>query len=168
MLRERCKDILQGELDVISLSNDMIKTMHQADGIGLAAPQIGLDKRIFVVDGSSLEDEEMKDFKKIFINPTVHNETGDSWEFNEGCLSIPGIRGAVERKSMIEISYYDEHWNRKKEHFSGMQARVIQHEYDHIEGKLFIDYLPSIKRKLIKNKLAEISKGKCDVNYKVK
>ena len=110
----------------------------------------------------------MKGFKKVFINPKILDESGEPWEFDEGCLSIPGIRGEVKRKSEIELSYFDENWIKKKECFSGMQARVIQHEYDHIEGKLFIDYLSAIKRKLIKNKLLEISKGNCDVNYNVK
>ena len=142
--------------------------MSKADGIGLAAPQIGIAKRIFVVDGTSLEDEEMSSFKKVFINPIILNEDGDEWEFEEGCLSIPGVRGGVFRKSEILIRYFDENWNQKEESYNGMKARVIQHEYDHIEGKLFVDYLSSIKRKLIKNKLLEISKGNCDVSYKVK
>tara|TARA_B100000214_G_C23810858_1_gene554863 strand:- start:59 stop:598 length:540 start_codon:yes stop_codon:yes gene_type:complete len=168
VLREKCKDIVPSKIDVKTLSEDMFETMHSADGIGLAAPQIGISKRMFVVDGSSLDSEEMKGFKKVFINPKIVDESGEPWEFDEGCLSIPGIRGEVKRKSEIELSYFDENWIQKKECFSGMQARVIQHEYDHIEGKLFIDYLSAIKRKLIKNKLLEISKGNCDVNYYVK
>tara|TARA_Y100000816_G_scaffold167270_1_gene119900 strand:- start:107 stop:646 length:540 start_codon:yes stop_codon:yes gene_type:complete len=168
VLREKCKDIVPRKIDVKTLSEDMFETMHSADGIGLAAPQIGISKRMFIVDGSSLDSEEMKDFKKVFINPKIVDESGEPWEFDEGCLSIPGIRGEVKRKSEIELSYFDENWIKKKECFSGMQARVIQHEYDHIEGKLFIDYLSAIKRKLIKNKLLEISKGNCDVNYNVK
>ncbi len=167
VLREKCKDIVPGKIDVKSLSEDMFETMHNADGIGLAAPQIGISKRIFVVDGTSLDNEEMKNFKKVFINPKLVNESGKSWGFDEGCLSIPGIREEVKRKSDIEVSYFDENWNERKEYFSGMQARVIQHEYDHIEGKLFIDYLSALKRKLIKNKLLEITKGNCDVNYNV-
>ena len=168
ILRKSCQDIVEGDIDVKTLSEDMFKTMHQADGIGLAAPQIGIAKRIFVVDGSLLEDEDMISFKKVFINPVILKESGDFWEFEEGCLSIPGIRGGVKRRSDIEISYFDENWTKKTETFSGMRARVIQHEYDHIEGKLFIDYLPSIKKKLIKSKLTEISKGNCEVNYKIK
>lgn len=168
VLREACENIVKGELDVISLSNDMFKTMSNADGIGLAAPQIGISKRIFVVDGTTLEDEEMSSFKKVFINPVILGEEGDEWEFEEGCLSIPGVRGGVFRKSDILIRYFDETWNEIEESYSGMKARIIQHEYDHIEGKLFVDYFSPIKRKLIKNKLSEISKGKCDVSYKVK
>tara|TARA_B100000902_G_C27019943_1_gene769085 strand:+ start:75 stop:620 length:546 start_codon:yes stop_codon:yes gene_type:complete len=168
VLREKCNDLIKGDTDIISLSKDMFETMSKADGIGLAAPQIGIAKRIFVVDGTSLEDEEMSSFKKVFINPIIINEDGDEWEFEEGCLSIPGVRGGVFRKSEILIRYFDENWNQKEESYNGMKARVIQHEYDHIEGKLFVDYLSSIKRKLIKNKLLEISKGNCDVSYKVK
>lgn len=168
VLRQACENIVKGELDVINLSNDMFETMSQADGIGLAAPQIGISKRIFVVDGTSLEDEEMSSFKKVFINPIILKENGDDWEFEEGCLSIPGVRGGVFRKSEILIRYFDENWTEKEEIFIGMKARIIQHEYDHIEGKLFVDYLSSIKRKLIKNKLSEISKGNYEVSYKVK
>jgi peptide deformylase len=142
--------------------------MSSADGIGLAAPQIGISKKIFVVDGSSLEDEEMSSFKKVFINPVLNNESGELWEFEEGCLSIPNVRGGVNRKSSIELTFFDENWNKITEVFKGMQARVIQHEYDHIQGKLFIDYLSPLKKKLIKNKLTEISKGNCEVSYKVK
>ena len=168
VLRERAVEIAKGEVDVKKLSEDMFETMHNADGIGLAAPQIGISKRIFVVDGSMLEDEEMKDFKEVFINPTIESETGDAWEFEEGCLSIPGVRGGVSRKSKIHITYFDEEWNKKTMEYDGMRARVIQHEFDHINGKLFVDYLPSLKRKLLKNKLSEILRGKVDVNYNVK
>ena len=168
VLRDACENIEKGELDVLNLSNDMFETMSQADGIGLAAPQIGISKRIFVVDGTSLDDDEMSSFKKVFINPTILEEEGDEWEFEEGCLSIPGVRAGVFRKSEILIRYFDENWIEKEEKYMGMKARIIQHEYDHIEGKLFVDYLSSIKRKLIKNKLSEISKGNCEVSYKVK
>ena len=168
VLREECKKIIKGEVDVINLSNDMFETMSQADGIGLAAPQIGISKRIFVVDGTTLEDKEMSSFKKVFINPVILGEDGDEWEFEEGCLSIPGVRGGVFRKSDILIRYFDENWNEIEESYSGMKARIIQHEYDHIDGKLFVDYFSSNKKKINKNKLSEISKGKCDVSYKVK
>jgi len=168
VLRERAVEIVKGEVDVKKLSEDMFETMHNADGIGLAAPQIGVSKRIFVVDGSMLEDEDMKDFKEVFINPSIESETGDAWEFEEGCLSIPGVRGGVSRKSKIHITYFDEEWNKKTMEYDGMRARVIQHEFDHINGKLFVDYLPSLKRKLLKNKLSEILRGKVDVNYNIK
>ena len=115
-----------------------------------------------------LEDEKMKNFKKVFINPKIISESGEDWGFEEGCLSIPSIRENISRKTDIEITYFDENWNQFTDHFDGMKARVIQHEYDHIQGKLFTDYLPSLKRKLLANKLNEISKGKCEVNYQVK
>ena len=110
----------------------------------------------------------MKNFKLVFIYPILNSESVYFWEFEEGCLSIPNIKENIFRKSEVEITYFDENWNKFTEKFSGMRARVIQHEYDHIEGKLFTDYLPSIKKKLIRSKLNEISKGKCDVKYKIK
>tara|TARA_B100000941_G_scaffold191172_1_gene137831 strand:- start:1993 stop:2532 length:540 start_codon:yes stop_codon:yes gene_type:complete len=168
VLREKSEEIIKGELDINKLSEDMFETMHNAEGIGLAAPQVGISKRIFVVDGSLLEDEEMKDFKQVFINPNIESESGKTWDFEEGCLSIPNVRGNISRKSNLVITYFDLGWNKKTEEFDGMRARVIQHEFDHINGKLFVDYLPSIKKKIIKNKLSEIMKGKVDVNYKVK
>tara|TARA_B100002052_G_C15709233_1_gene518775 strand:+ start:164 stop:709 length:546 start_codon:yes stop_codon:yes gene_type:complete len=168
VLREKCSDIIKGEIDTKILSDDMFETMSHADGIGLAAPQIGIPKRMFVVDGSSLDDKDLSSFKKVFINPKIEDQHGDEWEFEEGCLSIPGVRGVVLRKPNITISYFDENWISRKESFTGMKARVIQHEYDHIEGKLFVDYLSPLKRKLIKNKLSEISRGNCDVSYQVK
>ncbi len=167
VLRKKCDKINKDDLDIKNLANDMFETMAKADGIGLAAPQIGISKQIFVVDGSTLEDEEMASFKRVFINPVLYHE-GDLWEFEEGCLSIPNVRGGVNRKSTIEITYYDENWVKRTEAFKGMQARIIQHEYDHIQGKLFVDYFSSLKRKLIKNKLLEISKGNTDVSYEVK
>ena len=168
VLRKKADEIKRDEIDVKKLSDDMFETMENADGIGLAAPQIGISKRIFVVDGTMLEDEKMKNFKKVFINPTIISESGEDWDFEEGCLSIPNIRENISRKTDIEITYFDENWNQFTEHFDGMRARVIQHEFDHIQGKLFTDYLPSLKRKLLANKLNEISRGKCDVNYQVK
>ena len=168
VLRKIADEIKRDETDVKKLSDDMFETMENADGIGLAAPQIGISKRIFVVDGTMLEDEKMKNFKKVFINPKIISESGEDWGFEEGCLSIPSIRENISRKTDIEITYFDENWNQFTDHFDGMRARVIQHEYDHIQGKLFTDYLPSLKRKLLANKLNEISKGKCEVNYKVK
>ena len=168
VLRRRADEILEGEIDLKGLSNDMFETMHSAEGIGLAAPQIGISKRIFVVDGSMLEDEDMKKFKQVFINPVIEDESGEVWSFEEGCLSIPNVRGDVGRRSVIKITYYDESWQKKTEEFGGMRARVIQHEFDHIEGKLFVDYLSPIKKKLLKNKLSEIMKGKVKTHYKVK
>jgi peptide deformylase len=142
--------------------------MHGASGIGLAAPQIGKSIRLFVVDGTGLEEEEgMEGFKKAFINPTILEETGEKWEFEEGCLSIPNIREKVSRKDTLTIRYYDEDWNLHEEEYDGMKARIIQHEYDHIEGKLFVDYLTPLKKRLLKGKLADISKGKVDTEYRI-
>lgn len=167
VLRQRAKDIEQGT-DLTQLITDMMETMHAASGIGLAAPQIGKSIRLFVVDGTSLEEEPgMEDFKKAFINPTILEEVGQPWDFEEGCLSIPNIREKVSRKEKLRIRYYDEGWNLKEEEYDGMKARIIQHEYDHIEGKLFVDYLPSLKKRLLKGKLSDISKGKVDTEYRI-
>lgn len=168
VLRIKASEIKKDGLDIIKLSNDMFETMYSADGIGIAAPQIGLSLRIFVVDTSSLKKEGIDDFKKVFINPEIISETGESWDFEEGCLSIPNIKESVSRKKSVAISYFDEHWNFFTETFGGMMARIIQHEYDHIEGKLFTDYTSPLKKKLIKGKLLSISKGIYDVPYKVK
>jgi len=142
--------------------------MHAAHGIGLAAPQIGKGIRLFIVDGTTLEDEpKLKDFKKVFVNPVMLNEDGKPWPFEEGCLSIPNIREEIERPEKIRIKYFDEDWNEHEEEFDGMKARIIQHEYDHIEGKLFIDYLTPLKKRMLKGKLADISKGEVDTEYRI-
>jgi peptide deformylase len=167
VLRQRAKDIEQGT-DLKQLIDDMFETMHGASGIGLAAPQIGKSIRLFIVDGTVLEDEEgMENFKKTFVNPEILEEVGTPWEFEEGCLSIPNIRENVSRKERLKIRYYDENWNLHEEEYDGMKARIIQHEYDHIEGKLFVDYLPALKKRLLKGKLADISKGKVDTEYRI-
>jgi peptide deformylase len=147
---------------------DMYETMYAAHGIGLAAPQIGKSIRLFVVDGTTLEEEPtLKDFKQAFINPVIFKETGTEWEFEEGCLSIPNIREEVSRKEKINVKYFDVNWQLKEEEFSGMKARIIQHEYDHIEGKLFIDYLTPLKKRMLKGKLSDISKGDVDTEYRI-
>lgn len=167
VLRQRAKDIPSGT-DVKQLVSDMFETMHGASGIGLAAPQIGKSVRLFVVDGSSLEEEpDMQDFKKVFINPTMLEELGTPWEFEEGCLSIPNIREKITRKEKLKIRYYDEDWTLHEEEYDAMKARIIQHEYDHIEGKLFLDYLTPLKKRLLKGKLADISKGKVETEYRI-
>lgn len=167
VLRQKAKDIEQGT-DLKQLVEDMFETMHGASGIGLAAPQIGKSIRLFVVDGSVLEDEPgMEEFKKAFVNPTILEEDGTPWEFEEGCLSIPNIREKVSRKEKLRIRYFDENWVEHNEEYDGMKARIIQHEYDHIEGKLFVDYLPALKKRLLKGKLADISKGKVDTEYRI-
>jgi peptide deformylase len=151
----------------------MFETMHSAQGIGLAAPQIGISIRVFVVDGTSLDKdadeakEGLDTFKKAFINPVMIEEQGNPWEFEEGCLSIPNIRENIMRQSKIRIKYYDESWNLREEEYDGMKARVIQHEYDHIEGRLFIDYLTPLKKRLLKSKLTDISRGEVKTEYRI-
>src|ERR1700743_3686416 len=150
--------------------DDMYETMYGARGVGLAAPQVGHSTRLFVIDATPFADEEpeLKDFKKVFINACIEEETGEEWAFNEGCLSIPDIREDVYRKATVRISYYDENWKHHDETFSGLAARVIQHEYDHIEGKLFTDKLSPLRKRLIEKKLNDISKGIVDVDYRMK
>lgn len=176
ILRKRAKLIEPGTLDVKALSETMYETMYAASGVGLAAPQIGQSIRMFIVDGEPLNDDEPEEdidktligFKKVFINPEIIEEAGDDWDFEEGCLSIPGIRGEVRRPEIIVIRYLDTDWNEHEEEYEGMAARIIQHEYDHLDGKLFTDYLPTLRRTLIKKKLADITKGKTDAEYKMK
>lgn len=167
VLRKRAEDIKK-DTDLKQLIQDMFETMHVASGIGLAAPQIGKGIRLFIVDGTSLNDEEdMSTFKKAFINPVIIEEHGEEWEFEEGCLSIPNIRENVARPESLTIRYFDEEWNEKEEQYGGMKARIIQHEYDHIEGKLFIDYLSPLKKRMLKGKLSDISKGEVDTEYRI-
>ena len=179
VLREECLEIEEGQ-DISKLVTNMFETMYGSQGVGLAGPQIGESLRIFIVDASPFSDDDSKDkakseklaelkgFKKVFVNPILEEESGNEWPFSEGCLSIPGIREDVERLSTIKISYFDENWNYFEETYDGIAARVIQHEYDHIEGILFTDHLNPLKRRLLKRKLNEISKGKVDVDYKMK
>ncbi len=152
------------------LIENMFETMYAARGVGLAAPQVGLSMRLFVIDATPFADEDdtLKDFKKVFINANILEEDGEEWPFNEGCLSIPDIREDINRKATLRLSYYDENFKHHEETFSGMAARVIQHEYDHIEGKLFTDKLSPLRKRLIEKKLNDISKGIVDVEYKMK
>ncbi|WP_031528955.1 peptide deformylase [Dyadobacter crusticola] len=177
ILRKPTRFVEKDEMDLKKLSEDMFETMHSANGVGLAAPQIGLNVRVFVVDATPFaekedEDDEpdlsLADFKKTFINPEILEETGKEWAFEEGCLSIPGIRGDVYRPETVRIRYRDIEWNEYEEVYSGMAARVIQHEYDHLLGKLFVDYLPTLKRQFIKKKLTDISKGNVDADYRMR
>lgn len=167
VLRKKAKEIENGT-DIKELVSDMFETMHGAHGIGLAAPQIGKGIRLFVVDGTTLEDEpKLADFKMVFVNPVMVDEQGEPWPFEEGCLSIPNIREVVVRPDKIRIRYFDEDWNAHEKNFDGMKARIIQHEYDHIEGKLFIDYLTPLKKRMLKGKLSDISKGEVDTEYRI-
>lgn len=155
----------------------MYETMYGAYGVGLAAPQIGLPIRIFLVDTSPFADDEsltkeeqeqLQNFKRTFINAEILEEEGDEWAFNEGCLSIPNVREDVFRKPVVKIKYQDENFETHTEEFDGLLARVIQHEYDHIEGVLFTDKISSFKKRLIKGKLANISKGKISIDYRMR
>ncbi len=178
VLREECEEIEEGA-DISQLIEDMFETMYASQGVGLAAPQIGKALRLFIVDASPFAEDEpaneeeaknmeaLKNFKRVFINPIIETEDGKEWAFSEGCLSIPNIREDVTRKSTITISYFDENWEFKEETLGGIAARVIQHEYDHIEGVLFTDYLNPLKKRLLKRKLEDIAKGKVKVGYRM-
>ncbi|RNC89529.1 MAG: peptide deformylase [Allomuricauda sp.] len=177
ILRKKCKEIDANYPKLAELLSNMFETMYHASGVGLAAPQIGVPIRLFLVDASPFADDEdlseeeqhsLKDFKKVFINATIKEETGTPWNFNEGCLSIPDIREDVSRKDTITISYQDENFENHTEVFNGLAARIIQHEYDHIEGILFTDKLSSLKKRLLKSRLEKISKGKINVDYKMR
>ena len=152
------------------LISDMWETMYHAKGVGLAAPQIGQAIRLFVVDTVQIQEEgeEAQGIKKVFINAEMIEEKGDFWTYEEGCLSIPNITGDVERKKAITIRYWDENFEEKTESYEGMNARVIQHEYDHIDGKLFIEKLNPLKKKLIQRKLENIRKGKVSADYRLR
>jgi peptide deformylase len=168
VLRKRAEEIPHNGIDVATLVADMFETMYAAHGIGLAAPQIGKSLRMFVVDGTSLEEEPaLKDFKKVFINPIILEEFSEPWNFEEGCLSIPNIREKISRKAKIKVRYFDEQWMLHEEELDGMKARIVQHEYDHLEGKLFLDYLSPLKKRMLKGKLTDISKGDVDTEYRI-
>ena len=175
VLKQEAEDIDKDFPNLDELIENMFETMYNAQGVGLAAPQIGKSIRLFIVDASPFgEDEEdedaqkVKDFKEVFINAEILEEYGDSWVFKEGCLSIPNIREDVSREDVIRIRYYDRDWNLQEKEFDGYAARIIQHEYDHIDGILFTDHLNPLKKRLLKRKLQDISKGDVDVSYRMK
>jgi peptide deformylase len=177
ILKTKAVNITSDYPELNKLINDMWETMYNANGVGIAAPQIGKSIRLFVIDASPFsEDKEisddeistLKNFKKVFINPEIIDETGDEWNFMEGCLSIPNIREDIKRKEKITIKYYNEFFEQIELDLEGLAARVVQHEYDHIEGVLFIDKLSSLKKKLLKGKLNDISKGKIKTEYKMR
>lgn len=170
VLRKKCKPIDKDYPELQKLIADMFETMEGSNGVGLAAPQIGRDIRLFVIDSRPLYRDEKQGtgVRKVFINAEMLNEYGDEWPFEEGCLSIPDIREDVSRNAKLKIRYQDENFETHEEEFDKVTARVIQHEYDHIEGVLFIDHISAFKRNLLKSKLAKISKGKIDVDYRMK
>lgn len=174
VLRKEGENIDSDYAGLQDLIDNMFETMYNAHGVGLAAPQIGLPIRLFVIDTSGFVDEGeedtegLKDFKKVFINAEIIEEGGDDFVFNEGCLSIPDIRGDVDRPERIIIRYRDREWQEHEETHEGLKARVIQHEYDHIDGILFTDHLSPLRRNMLKKKLNNISKGLVKVGYRMK
>lgn len=177
VLKRKADEIDPSYPNLKELIENMWETMYSAHGVGLAAPQIGVSIRLFVIDASPFVDEEemskeevktLQSFKKVFINPIILEEQGALWNFNEGCLSIPDVREDVSRKEQITLQYQDENFETHRITLEGLAARVVQHEYDHIEGVLFTDRISPLKRRLIKNRLASISKGAISVEYKMK
>jgi len=170
VLRKKAEEINRDYKDLTKLVQNMFDTMYHCSGVGLAAPQVGLSIRLFVVDASPFtEDEpEANGFKKVFINPQILDQDGKKWKFNEGCLSIPGVREDVERKDTITIRYQDINFETHTETYNGLRARIIQHEYDHIEGVLFTDYLTPLKKQLLKGRLNDIMKGRSDADYRMR
>lgn len=175
VLKKKAEEITSDYEGLDHLIDDMFETMYSASGVGLAAPQIGKSIRLFIVDASPFgeddddpEAEKVKDFVEVFINAQIIEQEGEEWAFQEGCLSIPNIREDVYREPRIKIRYYDREWNLQEKEFDGYAARIIQHEYDHIEGILFTDLLNPLKRRMLKGKLLDISKGIVDVKYRMK
>jgi len=167
VLKKTGREVTEKDLEG-DLIEDMFETMYAAGGVGLAAPQIGKSLNLFVIDSTPMEEDESKGLKGAFINTQIIEESGDPWAFEEGCLSIPGVREDVNRQPEVRIKYRDEHFEEKEETFTGVIARIIQHEYDHTQGVLFTDYLSPLKKRLLKGRLANISKGKVDADYRVK
>ena len=179
VLRQMGEDIDKDYPNLNGLIEDMFETMYKASGVGLAAPQIGLPIRLFIVDASPFAEPDddgnieekakgLENFKKVFINAEIVEEDGEEWGFEEGCLSIPKIREEVFREERVRITYYDQDWNFHDEVYDGYAARIIQHEYDHIDGVLFTDHLKPLRKRIIQRKLKDISNGKVDVDYRMK
>lgn len=172
VLRKETEEIDANYPDLKQLIADMFETMYHSKGVGLAAPQIGLPIRLFIVDAAGFNEDgeapELEGFKRVFINPIIIEEKGKEWKFEEGCLSIPGIREEVSRKPELTIEYYNEKFELVEEKLDGLGARVVQHEYDHIEGILFIDKINPLKKQLIKSRLNAITKGEIKVGYRMK
>lgn len=172
ILRKTGVDIDKDYPDLSKLIDDMFATLENAKGVGLAAPQVGKSIRLFIVDGSPFaeddENPELKEFRKIFINAHILEEKGEEWAYSEGCLSIPKIREDVKRKPTLRMKYLDENFVAHEETFTGIPARIIQHEYDHIDGKLFIDRINTLRRTLLKSRLSDITKGNVEIEYKMR
>ncbi len=168
-LRKIAIDIDKDYPDLDNLIESMFETMYQSNGVGLAAPQINKSIRLFTIDASPFTEEAQTEieFKDVFINAKLVEETGDMWAFNEGCLSVPGINEDIMRLSKIRIQYYNANWEFQDKEFDGVIARVIQHEYDHLEGKLFVDHLSGLRKTMLKGKLNDISKGKVTADYRM-
>jgi len=172
ILRKKCIDITSEYPKLDSLLENMWETMYQAHGVGLAAPQINKGIRLFLIDTAPLLENDgeydVVAFKQTFINPRIIEETGEKWDFNEGCLSIPEVREDITRKSIITIEYFDENFQKYRQKYDGLIARIIQHEYDHINGILFTDKISSLRKRMIKGKLTDIANGKIDTFYKIR
>jgi len=168
-LRKVCSPIEPDYPDLDQLISNMFETMYSSHGVGLAAPQVNVSIRLIVIDASVYAEEypEAEGFKRVFINPYILEESGSEWEFSEGCLSIPGITEPVVRKPMVKLKYQDASFQSHEETFLGIVARIIQHEYDHIQGVLFVDRLNSLRKVLLRKKLKDITEGRVDAEYKM-
>ncbi len=168
-LRKIAVEINKDYPDLEPLIESMYESMYQSNGVGLAAPQINRSIRHFIIDASPFSEEASTEieFKEVFINAHIIEESGEKWSFNEGCLSVPGINEDVMRHPKLRIQYYDANWEYHDEIFEGVLARVIQHEYDHLEGKLFVDHLSALRKTMLKGKLSDISKGKTNADYRM-
>lgn len=172
VLRKETEEIEADYPGLEKLIDNMFETMYYTSGMGLAAPQIGKPIRLFLVDTQQLDKDDREEtsseyIKEVFINPIILDESGKNWEYEEGCLSIPDVRGKVIRKPKIRIEYYDRNFELKEKIFDGITARVVQHEYDHLEGVLFTDLLKPLKKRFVKKKLEKIKKGQIDSRYKM-
>ena len=170
VLKKEGKEVTRDQEGLSDLIDNMFETMYAASGVGLAAPQIGRSLKLFIIDANPFGDEEesLKDFKKVFINPVILQEEGEEWTFNEGCLSFPDLRLDVDRKDKLHIRYQNEHFETFEEEYEGLAARIIQHEYDHVYGVVFTDRISALRKRMVKGKLSNISKGKVKAEYKMR
>ena len=170
VLRKKTEEITEDYPKLDELITSMFDTMYNADGIGLAAPQVNVPVRLFIIDATPMVEDEpsLEDFKRVFINPHIIESEGEVVSLNEGCLSVPGIREDVKRIEKLTIEYYNENWELKTEKLDGWKARIIQHEYDHLDGVLFTDRIPPLRKRMLKAKLVALSKGIFDADYKTK